>query len=207
MIRKLFALALISLIFVACGSNDKKEQQSNDEANVTEETTVITVKDFEDQVAELIGKKIKIEGTVNHVCQHGGGRMFLVTEDAEGRVRVNKGEEIPAFNTDMEGKDVVVIGIVDELVIDEKYLSDWEQELMMHEEEHAEGQGKGLGEGSGHEGTKMGEDADQGTHTPGMKQIEKYRQRIKESGKDKLSFYSITCKEYEILEENTDTEE
>lgn len=204
MIKKLFALSLISLIIVACGSNQKNEQQTQDETNVIEEPVVVTIEDFDKQVAELVSKKIKVEGTVDHVCHHGGKRMFLVKENTDGRVKVVTGEEMPAFNIDLEGKDVVVIGIVDELIIDENYLSEWEKELMMKaDEEFAEGEGVGHGDGTGHDGTKMGEEADQGTHIPGMEQIEKYREMIAESGKDKLSFYSVICEKYEVKEENT----
>ncbi|MDZ7742814.1 MAG: hypothetical protein U5Q03_14005 [Bacteroidota bacterium] len=99
-----------------------------------------------------------------------------------------------SFNTDLVGSNVAVEGYIEELRIDEAYLTEWENELMMQAQEGEMEEGEH--DGGGHEGSQMGEMADQGRHVEGMDQIENYRKQIKESGTDHLSFYSIVCTNY-----------
>ncbi len=193
MFKKLSLISIVIILITACNSNQK--QPAEDQNNTVKEPVMISVNDFENNASEIVGEKIIIEGTVNHVCQHGGKRMFLIDTVSDATVKIIVGENIPSFNTDLEGQDVIVTGVIDELRIDEDYLTEWENELMMEAEE-----GEGHDDGSGHEGSKKGEAADQGEHVSGLEKIKNYRQEIKESGTDHLSFYSIICEEYKVIE-------
>ncbi|MCF8227609.1 MAG: hypothetical protein K9G58_05780 [Bacteroidales bacterium] len=194
MYRNLLLILISAAFMISCGNQQKKDNTSQ-EAEY-QAPVKVTVANFEEKAGDLVGEMIVLYGTVDHVCQHGGKRMFIIDEGTDGRVKVVTGEDMDSFNTDMEGSYVAVEGIVDELRIDEAYLTEWENELMMHAEEGEMHEGEHKGDGSGHEGSKMGEEADQGLHIEGMEQIKKYRQQIKESGNDHLSFYSIVCTNY-----------
>ncbi|MCF8234100.1 MAG: hypothetical protein K9G67_06175 [Bacteroidales bacterium] len=200
MIKRNLFFALLALIVVACGSNQKNDQQITDQSQITTaEPVVLAIADYSAKAGELVGQEVIVEGLVDHVCAHGGERMFLVATDTDERVKVVTAEDMPSFSTDMEGETVVVTGVLDELRIDSVYLAEWEEELKMNAEQPVMEEGE-EGDQDSHEGSQMGEKADQGQHVAGMEQIESYRKQMNEKGVDHLSFYSIVCNKYKIKE-------
>jgi len=188
--KNLFFIVLLAVLFAACGGSQKPaEQNTTDQDTVAVAPVEVSIAEFISNTGDIVGKEIVIEGTVNHVCQHGGKRMFLIDTASQETVKVVTGENLASFNTDLEGTDVIVKGIVEELRIDEAYLVEWEKELAENEtQEHGDGHGEG----------EKGEAADQGEHIAAIEQIEKYRNQIAESGNDHLSFYSVICTSYEV---------
>lgn len=184
---------VLSLLLLSCGTRSDKSQQA-DSAGMA----VLTVDNFDAQAGDFIGKEVQIEGLVDHVCRHGGKRMFLVQTEGEGRVKVVTGETIPAFDVELEGHEVIVNGIVDELRVDEQYLAEWEKELT--DQEAAESETAGAQEHAEGSHTGLGEQADQGTHDAAWDQISGYRAQIAASEKGYLSFYSIICSEFKKKE-------
>ncbi len=185
---------IVSVLLVACGTRSGQQQAEN------AEIPVLTVANFDSLAGQYAGKEVRIEGLVDHVCRHSGKRMFLVQPEGEGRVKVVTGENIASFDVALEGTDVIVRGIVEELKIDEQYLAEWEKEL--NDQEAAEAQESGEAEAAGENGSAegvhsgMGEQADQGTHTEAWDQIAGYRAQIAASEKGYLSFFSIICSEF-----------
>lgn len=195
---KSFIYGIIAMVFVfaACQNNTVKQQDNEVVEVVVEQAVALDLANFEAQAGELVGKQVVLNGMIDHVCKHGGQKMFLVNQDADARVKITTGENMAAFNTELEGETVRVLGIVDEQRIDENYLREWEEELLAAPIE---------GENSEHgEVVHMGEHGGQGEaeaeENPEMKQINEYRQMIKESGKEYISFFSVTCVEYEVVE-------
>ena len=211
MTKKLIGLLVISLFIIACGSNQNQTQEE------AVEIPVLLVDDFDAEAENYVGEEVTIEGTVAHVCKHGGKRMFVFDKDDDVRIKVTVNDNMPSFDVELEGSDVIVTGIVDQLKIDEDYLVEWEAELAdaaneEAEEDHGEeieGEGKGHGEGEGlgdghgegegegegsHSG--QGEKADQGEHVDAYEMIAEYRAQIAESDKDYIAFYSIICNEF-----------
>ncbi len=187
--KKLFILFTVVAIAAACNLKTEKKAESNEV-----KTIKVEFADFVKNTDTFVGKKIEISGIVSHVCKHGGQKLFLVYGENEERIKVIAGENMAAFNTDLEGMTLKVIGIVEELRIDEAYLQDWEKEIAEDvEKEHIEGEEHAHGE--------KGEKADQGDHTGDKQSIESYRKQLAESGKDHLSFYSVVCEKYEIVTE------
>ncbi|MCK5022311.1 MAG: hypothetical protein KAR54_03630, partial [Candidatus Pacebacteria bacterium] len=158
------------------------------------EETIIKVAfaDFENSAANFINKKIEISAIVNHVCKHGGQKLFLVEGETEESIKVISGENLAAFNTDLEGNSIKVIGVVEELRIDETYLREWEAEIAA-EIKHAEE------ESDDHGHSEKGKEADLGEHVSSKESIANFRKEIAESGTDHLSFYSIICEKYEVI--------
>ena len=124
--------------------------------------------------------------------------MFMVNENADARIKITTGENMAAFNTELVGETLKVVGVIDEHRIDEEYLREWEEELIAgvdDEDEHTE-KGETL-----HMGEHGGEgNAEETEESPEMKQISEYRQKIAESGKEYISFFSVTCIDYEVVE-------
>ena len=200
MLKKLIIVIFISALFISCGNNgsQKKDQAVVETENTVVDPIVITVAEFNDKAGELVGKLVTIEGMVDHVCAHGGKRMFIVDEGTDGRVKIVTGENIPSFDTELEGSEIKILGTVDELVINEEYLANWENELTAEA-----GKSKGIGDGTGkgeHKGGSLGDKADQGEHVKELEKIKHYREKIAASGDDHLSFYSIICKKFKVKE-------
>jgi hypothetical protein len=191
--KSLILIAIIAVLFAACADSNKKQtDQKEDQQEITvKEPVKVSINEFINNAGDVVGEEIVIEGLVNHVCKHGGKRMFLIDTATQETVKIVVGEGMASFNTDLEGQDVIVKGTVDELRIDEAYLLEWEAELE-NEEGHEGHEGDGHGEG------ELGEATDQGEHIAAYEQIAKYREQLKDSEKDHLSFYSIVCNEYEV---------
>ena len=195
--KKILTLLASVTIIVACNNS----QNSTNKKIATDETLAVTVADVLTKADEYVGQEIKIQGTVSHTCRNGGKKMFIFNDNEDSRVKIEASESVPSFDVSLEGSDVLVIGMLNELVIDEAYLSEWEQEVNdeMNNPE-VESDTTAVIE---HEGGGLGEAVDQGTHVSAMESIADYRKQIKESGKDHLSFYSVECISYEVLPADT----
>lgn len=184
MVKKLFLMAILAAFFVSCGNNAKE--------NNKEEKQAMKVADFLKKQSELVGKEILIEGTVTHTCAHGGKKLFIMGEDPEKTVKVTAGEGIAKFDKELEGSMIKIKGTVEELKVDEAYLAEWEAELAEADTTHADT--------TEHE-HKSGTKSEDFHHGEGNKQIESMRKKLEESGKDHLSFYSVECTKYDVVEE------
>ena len=196
--RYIFFAALI-LLLGSCGNRTDQPQQAENTG-----IPVLTVANFDSLAGQHIGKEVQIEGLVDHVCRHSGKRMFLVQTEGEGRVKVVTGENIPSFDVALEGNEVIVQGIVDELKVDEQYLVEWEKELkdqeVAEQQEAAESEPAGQEEPAEGVHAGMGEQVDQGTHNEAWDQIADYRAQIAASEKGYLSFFSVICSEFKQKE-------
>lgn len=98
MTRKiLFGIMALSLL-IACNNQN------------SEESTTITSAEFATVAENLIDQTVRIEGTVMHVCRHGGKKMFI----NEDRVKVIASEKLASFDLALEGSTVIVTGIIRE---------------------------------------------------------------------------------------------
>jgi hypothetical protein len=202
MIRKLLVLLVFLSMAAACNNSQKNAaNKSNDGMDTIQEPVIITVSDYLSKADELVGREIKVQGTVSHTCRNGGKKMFIFDDNEDNRLKIDASESVPIFDVSLEGSDVLVSGVMTELIIDEAYLAEWEQEIkseMENPNQESDTAAMVLHEGSG-----LGEAADQGTHVSALESIENYRKQIKESGKDHLSFYSVECTSYEVLPSDT----
>ncbi len=188
MFKNLFMVLILAIGLVACGTSTQKQENKNQEEVVLEANPVtVIVEDFDSVAGDLVGQEIEMTGTIVHVCQHGGKRMFIINEDPDMRVKITTNEDMAAFNTDLEGSDVVVRGIVEELRIDEDYLQNWESEL--------QAEAGGDSEHKIHTGEE-GHEHHEGDANHELEQINNLRQEIADSGTDHLSYYSVVCTEY-----------
>jgi hypothetical protein len=191
MYKSLFLVLMIAAFFVSC---------SNRSANTSTEKqqqTVLTVADFDSLAPQYVGKEVIISGLVDHVCRESGKRMFIMDGDSSNRVKITVGDNIPTFNVALEGSNVVIKGVVEELKIDEAYLVQWEDEIKKQESKTKEDSISSSGQGQ-HKG--IGEKADQGTHESAYDVINQYRDQIAASGKGYIAFYSVVCEEFEEKE-------
>ena len=191
--KKLFLFLFIPLFFVSC-TNQSPKQSENSDASSESVIAEVNIHDLLADSEAFLGKSVSIKGTVDHVCEHGGQRMFVIETASEGRVKVTPNENIAAFKTDLEGQSIKLIGIVEEQRIDEDYLKEWEEEIMADVDM---GDDKGEGSHLGGNTEKGGSDADIDEE---MEKVNKLRQKIAESGRGYLAYYSVLCSEYEVMD-------
>ena len=186
--KKILFVLVALAIFAACKS--KKEAPE-------EFKNLITIIDFETLAPMFIDSVVTIEGNVTHVCGS-GQKLFLMEDSLEVKVKVTApGEE--KINPELEGKRVIVVGIVKEQRVDEAYLKDWEEKVKTDAKAGCEH------EGSGHKHDDKNVVADHHDATPELDKINKMREQIAAEGKGYISFFSI---EYQtITEKNKATEE
>jgi len=190
--KKIFLLLIVIVFAFACNNTKTNEN------NQSSEEVIIKVEhaNFEEAAINLVNKRIEMTAMISHVCEHGGKKMFLVSEEKEESIKVVLGENMAAFKTDLVGNTVKVIGIVDELRIDEAYLVEWENEIEAEiEKEKTEAKSNV----SGHTPGSKDEQADLGDHKDAKDSIADFRKQIAESGTDHLSFFSIICEKYEVI--------
>ncbi len=114
--KKLLFFVFAALVVAACNTTKEEEQQ------------VMTVSQLLENAATLVDSTVMVEGTVIHVCKHGGAKLFL--RDAAGmEIKVEASDELVQFDATLEQTDIIVTGIIRELRIDEAYLQEWEAEL------------------------------------------------------------------------------
>jgi hypothetical protein len=175
MTNKLLTLVILMMgILSSCDSGLK--EKARDTKNDTVKISVLT---FSGQADSLSNRKVIIEGTVLHICKHGGKRMFLVDGSDSVRVEITAGQDITKFDESLAGSRVRVWGTLMEERVDTKYLNDWENELKNPKENHNVGI---------HTGAKGHEDQDTKDK---LDNIASLRADLKASGKDHLSFFSI----------------
>ena len=146
--KKVLFILMVTAFLWSCGSQtttDQEQTEAQEQEVIVEEPTVIALADFKDKAESLVGKEVILEGTVIHVCKHGGKKMFITADDPDIRIKIIAGEENISFDTELEGSYVSVHGIVE----------------TVEAEEVGEGQGKGDGTGEG-EGKNAGEGEHEG---------------------------------------------
>lgn len=111
--KKIALLSITALLMLACG------QQANKQAVKTVETeksvVVLTIDEVLEQANELADKEVIVKGTVMHVCKHGGGRCFLMGSNEDVTIRVEAGEKIGAFEQELMGSDLQIVGVLKEV--------------------------------------------------------------------------------------------
>jgi len=170
--RKFIWILAIAGLISACGNNANNNNTQKTSEVVVEETPVISLADFDKKAGDYVNKEVKVSGIIDHVCKHGGKRLFMVSDDGDVHI-----DGQARFDDALTGSNVTVTGIVKELRVDEAYCLQQEEDFVQKHKE--------------------GIDADN-VHEQKMKQLELYRDSMKTAGTDHLSFYSIEYVSHEI---------
>lgn len=182
--------ALLGSTFSSCGAGSSTPKTTT----VAAQDTVMEVDSVLKNGNKLVGQTVVLEGVCTHICQHGGGKIFLMGSDDTQTIRIDASEQVGSFSPEAVNSLVRVQGTVQEERIDEAFLNQWESQIKSQViERHGEG-------GAGCESDQKA----RGEAPVGSieERIANFRKRIAErkanEGKDYLSFYSITAESYEI---------
>jgi len=150
----------------------------------------VKLSNFKNKAESLVGKTIKLEGLVDHVCEHDGKKLFLVEENSDARVKIVPNESMAAFTQDLIGETIEVVGVVKEFRVDEDYLTEMEEKIKAESREESEVH-MGDGEHNGNKEEHNMEDQ--------MEQVNKLRKKLKASKKGYLSYFSVEASSYKVL--------
>ncbi len=107
--KKLAFLTGVVIFLSACG-NQKNQNVVNTEEPQT--AIVLTVDDLYQNAGNLVDKEVVVKGTVMHVCQQGGERLFLMGSNEDINIRVEAGEKIGAFKQEQMGSELEISGVL-----------------------------------------------------------------------------------------------
>ncbi len=175
MLKKLIPLFVLALFLVSCaGPTEKEAHSSNEEVSTESEVPQFSLIDFYAEAGKYVDKEVKVAGLVDHVCKHGGKKLFLVSEGSDLHV-----ESDTRFDEDLAGSEVLVKGVVREFRVDEGYCLQIEEDNIQSH--------------------KTGE-TDDDFFERKINEIAFYRDSMKRAGTDHISYYSL---EYVSLEEKS----
>lgn len=185
MIKRVLGIFALVAILISCGNKEQKKEDACCDKDVAKVSVEQVLEDF----TTYVDKKIVIAGTVNHVCSHGGKRMFIMGENPDLAIKITPNEELGNFEKELEGSHVLVSGVVKELRIDEAYVANIEKELA---------------EGADHEAVH---DHEGGTHDESHEVSEEQKQQL-QAMRDKIAasengYYSqfwIEANKFEVKE-------
>lgn len=108
MIRRFLSLVAIAVFMASCSNTGKKEAAAsgNQDAVKVEFTSLASNPD------DYVGKNIKVEGKVVHVCMETGKKLFIVGENPDVRLYIQAGENMPKFPMELMGNTVEVEGVI-----------------------------------------------------------------------------------------------
>lgn len=160
--KKIVMLVAFSAFIISC--NNHADTNANSETTEYQ-LTQIELADFDAKAGEYVDKEVKVAGIVDHVCKHGGKKLFLVNDDADVHV-----ESDNRFDDKLIGSEVVITGIVREFRVDEGYCLKMEADNIKSHKEGVDNQEK---------------------YEEKMAHIQEYRDEMIEKGVDHLSYYSL----------------
>ena len=182
----LFTL-MLALSFSSCQNKQQTTEKegteksccsSQSEAKI--EKKAFTPEKLMAEGASLVGQQIKIQGTVSHVCKHGGKKCFLTSEDSEAGVQVMAGGDIAAFDKELIGSDIVVKGTVKERRVTKDQIAEQENALK--------------------EAVKKADSKEKSEHcSHSMQNVDKMKQWITDNSKDYYPVYFVEGISYEVV--------
>lgn len=151
-------------------------------------TDSLSVAEIKTNAAIYVDKEVSIIGIVEHVCKHGGKRLFLMGDNPKDRFKITAGSDVGAFNVELEGSEILVKGIVVERKIDEAFIDNWEVEITTDSKPEV-----------AHEGHVDGKEEEENKDeiiAEALIKVNNMRDKLEKSDKDYLSFYSLECQSF-----------
>jgi hypothetical protein len=177
---KTLTVFVAALMAFSC-TNKKQSEKKATENQKQEQTEVVKVTQVTNQPENFVDKKITVKGMVTHVCRHGGKKLHISASDSDQKLRIKAGENMSAFEREIEGSTVLATGKFIEERIDQEYVEKLKKGDSEEHHEHA-------GENHEHASKDTSENKKeaQGVSEEYIKELE---QKIKNSEKGYISEY------------------
>lgn len=116
--KKLFLFIVPAMMLFACNNVETKTDEKEDccakeKCDDICTKDVMTVDALTADMEANIDKEVTVCGTCTHICDHSGENIFITSfEDEEVLIIGKTGEGMEPFDKELEGKDIVVKGIL-----------------------------------------------------------------------------------------------
>ncbi|MFH2141284.1 MAG: hypothetical protein ABIJ97_02595 [Bacteroidota bacterium] len=181
MVYRFFLFAVVLAVIVSCKNQSEVEDGTSNDTLKTDTILSMNIAEFDSLAGSNVGKTIRFDVFISHVCRHNGLKMYVMDDKEEYSVKVEVSDQIAVFDTLWETKKVTIEGQVSELVIDLKYLENWEKEIETPENN----------EEATHAGGVHNQEDDSGHHGDPKDLIVSYRKQIEAKNGEALKFYSV----------------
>ncbi|HUW07939.1 MAG TPA: hypothetical protein VMW01_16995 [Williamwhitmania sp.] len=178
--KKTYFTLFVGLLLASCGQVEKKAATAN--VGLKETLSIDSLIKYPEA---FVGKEVTIKGHVFHTCTETGKRMFVYGSNSDSTIKVVASDSVKIFDKSLEGNDVLIKGVVEEQRIDPAFIAKMEMEAKDNEAKNVDKKEKVAGNRHIHEGETT------------MKQANALKARLKESGKEYLSFYSFVAHKLE----------
>lgn len=182
--------AMVLALIVSCKNQSEVEDGTGNDTLKTDTILSMNIAEFDSLAGSNVGKTIRVDAFISHVCRHNGEKMYVMDEKQEYSIKVEKSDLIAKFDTLWENKMSVIEGSIYELVIDSAYLADWEKELNAPEKT----------EEAAHAGSTHHQEDDSGHHGDPKDLIVSYRKQIEAKNGEALKFYSLIISKIDFKE-------
>jgi hypothetical protein len=193
--KKILLALSIAAILGACSCPNKKATETSGPISI--DSFLVVAKDF-------VGKEVFLKGTVQHICKESGKRLELFTSCPMHSIHGIATDSLGQFDVAIEGTDVCVKGIVEELRMDKAYLDQWEAKIKemtdqkdkpcMEQPKEPGHKGKPcveLKDSSSHQGRCCMEPKDSMPHCSPMDKLNECRKQVEASAEGFISVYSV----------------
>lgn len=109
MIQRILSLVALVALMTSCSNTGKKEASASGNQN---EAVKVEFASLVANPDDFVGKNIKVEGKVVHVCMETGKKLFIVGENPDVRLYIQAGENMPKFPMELMGSTVEVEGVI-----------------------------------------------------------------------------------------------
>lgn len=183
-----FAVLMVALMAFSCTNKKQTDKKAKEDQN-QDQVEVVKVTQVTNQPDSYLDKKITVKGMVTHVCRHGGKKLHISASDSDKKLRIKAGENMSAFERELEGSTVEVTGKFIEERIDQAYIEKLKKGGSEEHHDHAE-----ENHDHAHKDTSENEKEAQGVSEEYIKELE---QKIKNSEKGYLSEYWLIAEKVE----------
>ncbi len=175
MMKKMVFIFTVITSLISCKTETKKTENAPEASQEKViETPSIALGEFDIKAGDFVGKEVKIQGIVDHVCKHSGKKLLVVTD--EGDVHVTSDVR---FEDTLKGNEISLVGVVLENKIDEAY-------CLKMEEDNIKSHSEGASNEEQFENKK--------------KHIQQYRDKMKTEGIDYISEFSLQYVSHTIVD-------
>ncbi len=157
----------------------------------------VSLKNVIEKGSDLVGMKIKFEGTVDHICKHSSKKLNLFGSTPDESIDIFAGEDISQFPPELIGNNITVFGTVKEDRLEKSrvldYIAKLETEKNKGKDKKIEQDGECEDEKSPSEKKLMNS-----KYEKNMAYAQGLLKEMKELGKDYIPSYSVVCEKYEV---------
>lgn len=119
--KKVLFAAIMALVIAGCGQTTPKQAE---EVAATDAVAVFAISDLVSDPIAYGDKVVRIEGVIDHMCRNSGDKMRVKENGSDLSIEVKLGEMASQFSVELEGRNVVLEGLLQYVVANKAELGE-----------------------------------------------------------------------------------